>query len=126
MVYSLFITEITLTNTEYYFLLKLRSQVHTPHRGSCPPTPDGKSPTSVIHSGSGSTGDASAASLSGSALGGLPTKEVGSLDAVVQMVKDVDGMINRLPAARGSKGPTDGELSALEEEVFLPRAQRFV
>lgn len=33
------------------------------------------------------------------------------------MVKDVDGMINRLPAARGSKGPTDGELSALEEEV---------
>lgn len=32
-------------------------------------------------------------------------------------MKDVDGMINRLPAARGSKGPTDGELSALEEEV---------
>ena len=40
-----------------------------------------------------------------------------SVEAAVRIVKDVDGMINRLPAARGSKGPTDGELSALEEEV---------
>ena len=40
-----------------------------------------------------------------------------SPDAVLNMLKDVDGMINRLPAARGSDGPTDGDLSALEEEV---------
>lgn len=38
-------------------------------------------------------------------------------EEALRMVKDVDGMINRLPAARGSKGRTDGELSALEEEV---------
>lgn len=36
----------------------------------------------------------------------------------LRMVKDVDGMISRLPAARGSKVPSDGELSALEEEVM--------
>lgn len=37
--------------------------------------------------------------------------------SVLKQVKDVDGMVNRMPAARGSRGPTDGELSALEEEV---------
>ena len=42
-----------------------------------------------------------------------------AIDAVVKMVEDVDGMIARLPAVRGGKGPADGELSALEEEVTI-------
>lgn len=42
-----------------------------------------------------------------------------SPDAVFDMLKDVDGMLNKLPAARGSDGPTDGDLSALEEEVSV-------
>lgn len=53
-----------------------------------------------------------------------PNPELGSSslkksspDAVLNMLKDVDGMLSRLPAARGSDGPTDGDLSALEEEV---------
>ncbi|CAM9684699.1 unnamed protein product [Scytosiphon promiscuus] len=41
---------------------------------------------------------------------------VSSVEAMVSMIKDVEGMINRLPAARRSKAPTDGEMSALEEE----------
>lgn len=57
------------------------------------------------------------ASLSGPA-GGLSTKAASADDVVLKMVKDVDGMMARLPAARESKGPTDGELSALEEEVL--------
>ncbi|CAB1112884.1 unnamed protein product [Ectocarpus sp. CCAP 1310/34] len=44
-----------------------------------------------------------------------------SAEAALRMVKDVDGMINKLPAARGSKGRTDGELSALEEEERAAR-----
>lgn len=44
---------------------------------------------------------------------GLPQK----IDAVVKRVKDVSGMMIRLPAARGSRAPADGDLSALEEEV---------
>lgn len=43
-----------------------------------------------------------------------------SVEAMVRMIKDVEGMINRLPAARGSKAPADGEMSALEEEVRYP------
>lgn len=63
------------------------------------------------------TGEGSAAALSSdSAVVGSSTGAA-SVEAVVRMVKDVDGMISRLPAARGSKGPTDGDLSALEEEV---------
>eukprot|EP00752_Nemacystus_decipiens_P009571 g8551.t1 len=53
-------------------------------------------------------------------LGGSSTGPA-SVEAAVRMVKDIDGMINRLPAARGSKGPTDGELSALEEEERAAR-----
>ncbi|CAN0115671.1 unnamed protein product, partial [Laminaria digitata] len=48
---------------------------------------------------------------------GVSSSKAASPDAVLSMLKDVDGMINRLPAARGSDGPTDGDLSALEEEV---------
>lgn len=47
----------------------------------------------------------------------VSSSKAASPDAVLKMLKDVDGMINKLPAARGSEGPTDGNLSALEEEV---------
>lgn len=71
----------------------------------------------MIQSNSGDPPANGPASLSGPA-GVSSTKAASSDDVVLEMLKHVDGMMARLPAARESKGPTDGELSALEEEVL--------
>lgn len=90
-----------------------------PRNDLSPPTPpDSKGVTQAITTTSPGE-DPGATTTHASSESALTVSSPGatSAEAALRMVKDVDGMINRLPAARGSKARTDGELSALEEEV---------
>lgn len=66
-------------------------------------------------SSAGDSGDGTCLESS-PASGGASTPKVSSIDAVLKMVRDVDGMISRLPAARGSNA-TDGEPSAVQRRA---------
>lgn len=86
-------------------------------RLSSSPPKDGTNADQTTTPEGGSTSNGPAADHAPNPELAASSLKASSPDAVLNMLKDVDGMISRLPAARGSDGPTDGDLSALEEEV---------